>query len=41
MDKQINAITDEELPLYTRITLANQDDKECYRVQDALEKDST
>ena len=40
-DKQINAMTDEELPLYARITLANQDDEECCRVRDAMEKDST
>ena len=40
-DEQINAMTDEELPLYARITLANQDDEECCRVRDAMEKDST
>lgn len=37
----INALTDEDLPLYARITLANQDDKDCGRVREALEKDPT
>ena len=40
-DEQINAMTDEELLLYARITLANQDDEECCRVRDAMEKDLT
>ena len=36
--EQINALTDEDLPLYVRITLDNPDDEDCGRVRDALEK---
>ena len=32
---------DKDLPLDARITLANQDDEDCSRVRDALEKDPT
>lgn len=40
-DEQINALTDEDLPLYARITLANQDDEDCGRIREAMEKDPT
>ena len=38
-DEQINALTDQDLPLYARVALANKEDDDCERIRDALEKD--
>ncbi len=38
-EEKIRAMTDDHIPLYARITPANQDDDECGRIRDALKKD--
>ena len=40
-EEQINALTDEDLPLYARITLANQDNEDCTRLREAIERNPT
>ena len=39
LDKQINALMDQDLPLYTRVTLVNKEDNNCKRICDTLKKD--
>ena len=38
-DEQINALTDQDLPLYARVTLVNKEDDDCGRIRNTLEKD--
>ena len=38
-DKQINALTDQDLPLYARVTLVNKEDNDYEHIHNALEKD--
>ncbi len=38
--EQIRTMTDDHIPIYAQVTLINQDDDECGRIRDVLEKDS-
>lgn len=37
LEEHINALTDDDIPLYARVALANQEDEDCERIREALE----
>ena len=39
LDKQINALIDQDLPLYIRVILVNKEDNNCEYIYNTLKKD--